>query len=118
MADVICGDCGAPMTLRRSAMGPFWGCTRWPACPGKHGAHPDGRPKGVPGDAATRAARIRAHEAFDPIWKGGTMSRGAAYRWLTQAMGAARHVHIGELGAEDCERVVVLCAERAGGDHG
>lgn len=40
------------------------------------------------------------------------MSRGAAYRWLTQAMGAARHVHIGELGAEDCERVVALCAER------
>jgi ssDNA-binding Zn-finger/Zn-ribbon topoisomerase 1 len=117
MADVICGDCGAPMVLRRSAMGPFWGCTRWPACPGKHGAHPDGRPKGVPGDAATRAARIRAHEAFDPLWKGGELTRRQAYSWLAKAMGKSP-IHIGELGAEDCERVVVLCAERTGGPRG
>ncbi len=71
----------------------------------------------VPGDAATRAARIRAHEAFDPLWKGGELTRRQAYGWLAKAMGRSP-IHIGELGAEDCERVVALCAERAGGDHG
>ncbi len=29
-----CPECGAPMTLRQSRYGPFWGCTRYPECKG------------------------------------------------------------------------------------
>lgn len=107
-----CPDCGARMVLRDSRFGLFWGCSRWPACNGKHGAHPDGRPLGKPATLAVRQARMAAHAAFDPIWLGGAMRRPEAYRWLTRAMGRQRQVHIGELGLEECALVVRLCELR------
>lgn len=108
---VVCGDCGAPMVLRESRFRPFYGCTRYPDCKGSHGAHPDGRPLGTPANAATRAARIRAHNAFDPLWKTGGMSRSAAYRWLAAALGQPE-VHMSELTIEECDRVIALVQAR------
>lgn len=118
MADTVrCGDCGAPMALRQGPHRPFYGCTRFPDCRGAHGAHPDGTPMGVPVDGATRQARKAAHGAFDRLWsrdrKG---SRGAAYRWLAAQLGQTS-VHIGQLDADGCARVVAACNAR-GGDHG
>jgi len=113
--DLVCPDCTAVMRLRRSRFGPFYGCSRWPDCEGTHGAHDDGSPKGVPGDAATRQARIRAHDAFDQLWKPrgrGPMSRGAAYRWMRRAMGlSAAKAHIGNFNTTQCERLVQLVHE-------
>lgn len=107
--DVRCGDCGAAMALRAGRFRPFYSCTRYPACRGAHGAHPDGRPMGTPADAATRQARTEAHAAFDRVWRGGAKgARQRAYSWLAAKMGRGA-VHIGEMTAEDCARVVALC---------
>lgn len=93
-----CGRCGCAMTLRGPETNrfgkPWWCCTRWPACDGSHGAHPDGTPLGVPADARTKAARQRAHAAFDPIWQGATSRKKAArvqaYGWLRRQLGWTR----------------------------
>lgn len=109
---VPCGECSTPMVLRAGRYGRFWACPRYPACKGRHGAHQStGLPLGTPTNEAGIQARKRAHAAFDPIWQRGVMGRKAAYRWLTQAMGADKHVHIGEMSIEECSRVVELCAE-------
>lgn len=115
--ELMCGDCGAPMVLRSSRWGPFYGCTKFPECKGKMGAHPDGKPMGVPADAATRQKRIEAHHAFDALWiqnefasakvKKKRMSRTQAYAWMQKAMeleeGAA---HIGNFSTEQCLRLI------------
>ena len=105
--NVICADCGSEMDLRNSRYGKFYGCRRYPECKGTHGAHPDGKPLGVPANAATKLARIAAHAAFDELWKSGRMKRGQAYARLAQAMGQ-QEVHMGSMSAEACQRVLEL----------
>lgn len=121
-----CADCGAPLVLRDSRYGLFYGCTAWArtGCPGGVGAHPDGTPLGPPVNAEVRAARKRAHEAFDELWRGhnARMRREEAYAWLAEALGVDE-AHIGWLTTvEECDRVVVLVADRiaqpAGGASG
>jgi ssDNA-binding Zn-finger/Zn-ribbon topoisomerase 1 len=94
----------------------FWGCTRYPQCQGIHGAHPDGRPLGTPADKPTKQARIRAHAAFDEVWKSGAMSRGQAYGFMRDLMGMTEdEAHIGKFTAEQCETLIErLAAARAG----
>jgi len=109
-ADLACGECGSQMVLRESKHGPFYGCSRFPDCRGAHGAHQDGRPKGKPGNAATRRARIEAHRLFDQIWKLKLVrNRGAAYQWMRNAMGLRKHeAHIGEFSIDQCEKLLKL----------
>lgn len=109
---VNCAECGAPMTLRESRYGKFWGCTRFPACKGIHGAHQsNGAPFGRPADKATRQARIRAHAAFDQIWKDGHLSRNSAYRWLQEKLGITKNeCHIALFDKAMCARVIEECA--------
>jgi hypothetical protein len=103
------------MQLRNSRHGPFYGCTGYPDCDCTHGAHAGGLPLGVPGDRATRRARIRAHEAFDALWKPGPkrrFNRTDAYNWLKLILGCTeRDAHIGSLDQETSEMVIVR-AER------
>lgn len=108
-----CADCGSPMQLRTSQYGKFWGCARYPDCKGAHGAHPDGRPLGTPANKETKEARIRAHAAFDPLWKGdgALLDRTAAYKWLAKELGIdARECHIGNFDIAQCERVISAMA--------
>jgi hypothetical protein len=71
------------------------------------GAHDDGTPLGIPADQPTRNARVRAHEAFDKLWRGGNISRVTAYQWLRKTMGMTPdEAHIGRFNVEQCERVV------------
>ncbi len=57
-------------------------------------------------------ARMAAHDAFDPIWQSGFMSRTDAYRWLAKAMGLPAHkAHMEQFDAEQCARVVRLVRE-------
>ncbi len=102
--------CGALMVQRDSRFGLFFACSVR-GCDGKVGCHPDGRPKGTPGNHATRQARIRAHAAFDPLWKSRAMSRKSAYAWLKESTGV---VHIAESDIDQCERVVRACEQREG----
>lgn len=116
-----CPECGSPMVLRETTKftyadgrpRPFWGCQAFPACNGTHGAHPDGTPLGVPGTAAVKAARNRAHAAFDRLWKpdaDGTpvrMTRKAAYRLMDELMRVGPgEAHIGSMGEDECETLL------------
>lgn len=110
---VTCAECGGPMRLLRAldiltgeVRWLFWSCARYPACYCTHSAHPDGMPMGTPAKLATRDARHRAHLAFDLLWKrGGYLTRGAAYRWLTEMFQSAEQVHIGDMSLEQCANV-------------
>jgi hypothetical protein len=94
-----------PLTGSRTEFGNRWSCPRagctvvwW------------GRRDTTPADAHTRAARIRAHAAFDTLWKPGPerlMGRNRAYRWLQETLGMeAAEAHIGLFSLELCERVI------------
>lgn len=115
-ATLTCPECGASMVLRAARQGrfagrPFYGCATFPLCRAAHGAHPDGKPLGIPGDAATKAARCRAHDAFDLIWKTGMMSRKGAYAWMRWRLGLAdEEGHIGRFDVATCERLLTVLA--------
>lgn len=91
----------------------FWIC-RTTGCDARCGCHPNSkRPLGGMATKATRDARMRAHAAFDRLWKGGPgkrfETRSEAYRWLAAAMGLAEVVtHIGMFDAVQCDEVVRL----------
>ena len=107
--------CGAAMTLRFSPKFKggqwFYGCTRFPNCKGTHGCHQDnGKPLGVPADQETKAWRIKAHDAFDRIWRGKLMTRREAYAWLAQKMNV-EEIHIGESNLPTCVEIERLCLE-------
>jgi ssDNA-binding Zn-finger/Zn-ribbon topoisomerase 1 len=112
-ADVICGECGAIMKLRRSrAYGRFYGCSRFPECTATHGAHQaTGQPLGTPADKPTREARQRAHAAFDHLWQSGVMRRKDAYRWMQDALGLTKKkAHISMMDIATCERLLAAVA--------
>lgn len=107
--DHPCPECGAQMVLRDSRYGRFYGCLEYPNCKATHGAHADGRPLGIPADKPTKRARMRAHDAFDSLWKGTGLRRQEAYRWLRGALNlSAEECHIGRFDIETCDRVVRL----------
>ncbi len=113
-AALKCPECGADMALRNSRYGLFYGCTTYPKCKSAHGAHPNGKPLGVPADKETKRARMRAHNSFDRLWKdeGAMMSRAGAYRFLQREMGLTpKQCHIGNMSKQVCD-IVCECVER------
>lgn len=121
MRKVPCDYCGELAVLRSgSDIYPHrpdlrrvkvWECG---PCDARVGCHPGTtRPLGRLANAELRAAKQRAHRAFDPIWKGGHASRGKAYRWLAFALGIdSKKCHIGMFDVETCNRVVEICRHR------
>jgi|GEM_PF-2080003 len=119
--ELACGDCGAPMKLRTSKYGLFYGCTRWPKCQGTHGAHSEGsqigKPYGTPANAKTREWRRKAHKSFDQYWRNKGIRRQIAYSWLTKRMGLVnadgqpdKHkCHIGLFTINQCKQVICIC---------
>lgn len=109
-----CPDCGASMELRISRHGKFYGCTRYPKCFATHGAHSDGRPLGRPASKETKQWRIKAHDAFDLLWKpnpvlswSGKMKRKEAYRWMRNVMNLPEpEAHIGMFTKEQCKQLI------------
>lgn len=98
------------MDLRPSRFGLFYSCPR--GCDVKVGAHPDGRPKGIPADKETRQARISAHAAFDRLWNEGPLTRSGAYRWLQERLSmTSEEAHIGQFTTEQCTTLIPLVQE-------
>ena len=111
--DLNCGECEAPMVLRDSRYGKFYGCSRFPRCRGTIGAHPDGTPLGIPANKATKGARIRAHDVFDRLWMTSLMTRDGAYRWMCRVMDLSEdEAHIGKFTIEQCETLIKKVQER------
>lgn len=77
-------------------------------CAAYVGCHPGGcLPLGRLADAELRTWKQRAHRAFDPLWKNGSMRRKEAYRWLSKVLGIPEdETHIGMFDVHQCKRVV------------
>lgn len=80
-------------------------------CDAHVGCHPGtANPLGNLANSELRQARQAAHSAFDPYWRGGSMSRSAAYSWLAKQLGLPKdQCHIGMFDVATCNRVVVIC---------
>lgn len=89
---------------------PIWACM---PCRAWAGCHPGTEKRvGRLANGVTRQLKMRAHEAFDPIWQSGTMKRTDAYAWLQQQTGiSARECHIGWMSDKNLVRVVEICEE-------
>ena len=118
---LLCPYCGTAAELVDSAViyhgrsyGPAWRC---PACPDAYvGCHRGTtRPLGRLANRELRASKVKAHEAFDRLWRGGLMSRSEAYKLLADWMGLDREdCHIGEFDVDQCQAVVELCGQMSG----
>lgn len=99
----------------------FWHCAPCGAYVGCHdagvGQGNGTKPLGRLANAELRAAKQRAHRAFDMLWldkPNKRRARLAAYAWLAEAMGLpVEQCHIGEMDVAQCDRVVSLVAARA-----
>lgn len=126
---VICPYCRKPAKLVTGAVlyphrydlqeRRFWRCAPCDAWVGTHRDSPKHAPLGRLANAELRAAKQRAHAAFDPLWKAkmrrDSVSKGnaraAGYKWLAEQLGVkASQCHIGMFDVETCERVVEACA--------
>lgn len=87
-------------------------------CDAHVGVHPGTeRPLGTPAGPALRKVRMKAHAAFDPLWKytGAFPNRSAAYRWLARQLGIkAKRCHIGHFDGRQCNKTITFCAELQG----
>ena len=94
----------------------FYGCSHYPDCNGVLPANQDGSPRGSPRTRELQRWRRWAHESFDPIWKKGLLSRGAAYAWLTAALGqTSAQAHMERLDIDGCMRVMTAVREKGPG---
>jgi hypothetical protein len=85
----------------------FWACLPCIAWVGTHKNSKDNAPLGILANPQLRIAKMKAHAAFDPLWRSGKMSRKQAYSWLSKALDIPKEeAHIGMFNAEMCMRVV------------
>lgn len=61
-------------------------------------------PLGVMANKELRLMRIKAHHAFDPLWKSGRLRRDEAYETIAHILG--RDFHVGESDLETCKEVI------------
>ena len=108
MANIKCGECGAPMKLKESRFGKFYGCVRYPACKGTHSAHQNsGKPMGIPANRETIEWRKKAHATFDPYVKEWFKNRREGYTFLKNVMGLpAKDAHISKFNIEQCKKLI------------
>jgi hypothetical protein len=64
-----------------------------------------GNALGTPANIFLRRSRMRAHDAFDRLWKAGVMKRDEAYAWLKRELKSEKAVHMAELTTEQCLQV-------------
>ena len=90
----------------------FWVCK---PCKARVGCHKNDdlfRPLGTLANAECRKARMEAHKFFDPLWRGGQMSRTEAYEWLAKALNCPpEECHIGQFQVPACEAVIIAVRE-------
>lgn len=122
---ITCPYCGEPAPLVTGAevyphrrdlrKKKFWKCT---PCAAWVGCHPkSNEPLGRLANYELRGARKRAHDAFDPLWKGyganREMTRESAYTWLSCRLRLPRSkCHIGMFDVLTCRKVLAVCRLR------
>lgn len=107
-----CPNCGKSMKLRRSMHGRLWGCSDYPACRGIIPANASGDPVGRPADAATRALRVKAMNAFLVYLNRMGFSREDGYLWLQSMLSMTPdECHFRNFDSVACEAVIGLCGQ-------
>ncbi len=102
----------------------MWMCK---PCKAWVGTHPGtNQPLGVLANGELRAWKMKAHNAFDPLWKEKlrrrqiergmsykqAFARGSGYKWLAEQLGISQgDCHIGMFNVEQCKRVVEICEQ-------
>lgn len=114
--NVRCPYCNRAAEFRESSAsiyhgkdyGPIYICE---SCQAWCGCHKGTQtPLGRLANAELRAAKMAAHAAFDPHWKGTKIPRGVAYLYLSRALGIDQNdCHIGMFDVAMCKRVVEVC---------
>ena len=127
---VICPYCQNPAKLVDSATiyrgrdyGKLWRCDPCDAHVGVHRNSPDYAPLGRLANKELRQWKMRAHAAFDPLWKTGRhgspsrgMRRAEAYRWMREALGMTQEeAHVGKFDVPECKRLIQACFDRKTG---
>lgn len=113
-----CPYCRGKAQLRRTQWGAIWECV---PCDARVGCHRGTeKPKGTMANTALRAARMAAHEAFDPLWRAKMVrrpdvskskARETAYAWLAKQLGIhANGCHIAMFDIARCMKVIEVCA--------
>lgn len=104
---VKCPECSADMILRNSKYGKFYGCSTFPVCQATHGAHPNGKPLGVPGNTELKLLRMKAHAQLESLFgKWETLTRKAKnkmYVWLKENTESG---HVGMMGKEEVTKLL------------
>lgn len=115
MRKVICPYCNQPAQLvdsravYKKSYGMIWHCEPCKAWVGCHKNSKDHIPLGRLANAELRQWKQRAHAAFDPLWREGSMKRRAAYNWLAEMMEMhTSRCHIGMFDVRECIRVVAI----------
>jgi len=111
----VCPYCRKPSVLVDSTViygpgsnyGMFWRCAPCNAYVGTHKSSPWHAPLGRLANGELRAWKIKAHAAFDPLWRSGLMTRTEAYDKLAEILNIPRgRAHIGMFDPAQCRRVV------------
>lgn len=123
--DVICPYCDneAKLVTGKDIYGgrpELWDLSFWLCrpCYAYVGCHPKNKRLGLKGnepfgalaDRNLRWNRMRAHKAFDPLWKVGVRSRRKAYEWLAEQLKIpVEECHIGMFTYEQCDLTIQVC---------
>jgi len=87
--------------------GMFWKCDPCGAWVGTHKNSKVHAPLGRLADEELRNWRSRAHDALDPLWKCGGMTRGEAYALVRRLTGLPEHrAHIGKMDVVECKALI------------
>lgn len=98
----------------------LWKCAPCEAWVGTHKNSKDHAPLGRLANEALRTMKMRAHAAFDPLWKDGHFGRKEVYALLAEKLNIeVRDCHIGMFDIKTCEKVIAIAREtrsQLGGD--
>ena len=121
---VVCPYCGKNAKLVDSkevygkSYGMIWLCKPCDAYVGCHKNSKQHKPKGRLANKELRSWRMKAHDAFDPLWQrkmrkekcSKSVARKAGYKWLAGELGIPyEECHISWLTIEQCQMVVKIC---------
>ncbi len=117
---INCPYCGSNASLVSSTIvyngqdyGLIYLCDKYPECDAYVGVHEGtNQPKGRLANAALREWKIKAHGAFDPLYKSGKMTRKQAYKLMQRLMNMDRkEAHIGNFDIEQRKTLIKKLTE-------
>jgi hypothetical protein len=108
-----CPYCGNEAKLVDSSIvygksyGKIWDCRPCDAYVGVHKNNDENIPLGRLANRELRHWKIKAHDAFDPLWKSKKMNRKSAYSFMQEIMGLTpEQAHIGLFDVEQCKLLI------------